>query len=349
MAVLYVVEQGAILSKKGERLVIRKGNEVLEAVPIFALDQVVVFGNAQVSAPARNLLLDRGIDTVFLTPGGRFRGRLSSYSGGNIELRRAQFQRCAQDEFLVDLGRRIVVGKLTNARTLLQRYQRRLQCRQVEQALVRMRATLSRLDRAENLDQLRGCEGEGSAAYFGCFGELLANSDFFFKGRNRRPPRDPMNALLSFGYTSLLGTVLTAVQVVGLDPFLGALHAPARGRPSVALDLMEEFRSLLVDAVAIRAANRRQLRPEEFVYRPEVEPPEGLGELEELTPQDYPVLLGRVSIKKWIALYEEQLQTRIHYERYGCRLTYQQVVTEQARLLARHFMGEEEYVAFTVR
>ena len=349
MAILYVVEQGAVVMKRGELLAVSKEGEILTTVHAFAIEQVILFGRVQLTAPARDFLLDKEIDTVFMTRTGRFRGRLSSYSGGNIDLRQAQFRYCDGEDRLVELSKRFVTGKLSNCRALLRRHQRRAQSPEVERALTRIRQGLVTLERAQTLDEVRGYEGDGSANYFGCLNHLLKQPGFEFRRRSRRPPLDPFNALLSFGYTMLLGTVMTAVQVVGLEPYLGALHAPSKGRPSIGLDLMEEFRPLLVDALAIRAVNRRQFVPEEFEYS-EV-PADGIefedGEKPALT--EYPVLLGRLGIKKWIAVYEEQLRSPIDYPRYGCKLPFGQIVTEQARLLARHFVGDEEYQSFVVR
>lgn len=348
MSILYVVEQGAVIAKSGDRVLVSKERETLQSVPSFALEQIVVFGRVQITAPARDLLLEKEIDTVFMTRGGRFRGRLTAYTGGNIELRQAQFRCCEQPDFLVDLGRRFVEGKLSNCRAVLRRHQRRLHSPEVERALLRMRKSLGALQRGQTLDEIRGYEGDGSASYFGCLNHLLRQPGFEFRRRTRRPPLDPFNALLSFGYTMLLGTVMTAVHVVGLEPYLGALHAPAKGRPSMGLDLMEEFRPILVDSLAIRAVNRRQFLPEEFEYRQEG-PPVTFEDGETPPLSEYPVLLGRLGVKKWIALYEEQLKGKIDYPRYGCRLSFGQIIQEQARLLARHFLGEEPYQAFVVR
>ncbi len=335
--------------KRGELISIAKEGETLTTVHAFALEQLILFGRVQLTAPARDFLLDRQIDTVFMTRTGRFRGRLSSYSGGNIELRQAQFRFCDQDDRLVDLGKRFVTGKLSNCRTLLRRHQRRAQSPEVERALLRLRQGLATLECASTLDEVRGYEGDGSATYFGSLNHLIKQPGFEFRRRTRRPPRDPINALLSFGYTMLLGTVMTAVQVVGLEPYLGALHAPSRGRPSIGLDLMEEFRPILVDALVIRAVNRRQFLPEEFEYSDAATDEAEFEDGESPSSAEYPVLLGRLGIKKWIALYEEQLRAQIDYPRYGCRLSFGQIVTEQARMLARHFLGEEEYQSFVVR
>ncbi|MHB2020941.1 MAG: CRISPR-associated endonuclease Cas1, partial [Candidatus Xenobia bacterium] len=255
---MYVTEQGAMLVKDGQRIVVRKDRTTLQWVHAFRLEQLVLFGRIHVSPGTVAFLLEQGIDTVFMSTGGRFRGRLVSTEGRNVSLRIVQFRRFSDNEFAVQFAQRFVHGKLANSRTLLRRHQRTTRDEAVEAALHRIRHAQSRLPQSQTLDEVRGWEGAGAAAYFNAFSVLLPGDAFTFKGRNRRPPRDPVNALLSFGYTLLLGTVMTAVQVVGLDPWLGTLHAADNGKPSLVLDLMEEFRPLLVDAAVLRSIHRRQ-------------------------------------------------------------------------------------------
>lgn len=349
MAVLYVVEQGSILVKKGELVLVKNTDEVLQSVPVFALEQLVLFGNVSLTPSLRNLLLKNQVDTVFMSRSGRFCGRLTSFSGSNIQLRQQQFRKCDDPEFVLATSRRFVEGKLSNSLALLRRHQRRLQDPELARALIRIRKRIDSLDAdAHTLDQVRGFEGDGSAAYFNGLSRAIKQTQFRFSKRTRRPPRDPFNALLSFGYTMLLGTVMTAIHTVGLEPHLGFLHAPENGKPSIGLDLMEEFRPILVDALALRSVNRRQFEVTDFEYRTVDGLPEALGEVEDLTPADYPVLLGRLSIRKWLALYNRELEQKHTYPRFGRKLTFRQIITEQARLLARHIKEEEPYRPFLI-
>jgi CRISP-associated protein Cas1 len=349
MAVIYVTDQGATVHKTGQRLVVSKQGKQLHSVPWFHVEQVVLFGNVQLSPQVRTFLLDESIDTVFLSTAGKFRGRLWSGEGKNVELRRTQF-RCYEDQaFVVELARRLVRGKLQNCRTLLRRHQRTARDAAVESALARIRSCLGRLEMAETVDEIRGYEGAAAAAYFGCFGKLLTQPGFTFSVRNRRPPRDPVNALLSFGYTLLLGTITAAVQTVGLDPYLGSLHATSNGKPSLVLDLMEEFRPLLVDAVVLRAINKRQILPSDFLHREDVALPDGVAGEEAPARDEYPVLLRPESIRTWILTYEAALRNRVSYVRLGLNMSWRQVCLEQARLLARHVEGDELYESFVVR
>ncbi|MEW6284096.1 MAG: CRISPR-associated endonuclease Cas1, partial [Candidatus Eremiobacterota bacterium] len=260
-----------------------------------------------------------------------------------------QFRKADDPAFELDLARRFVSGKLHNCRVLLRRQLRRNPSRQLERAIHRLRSSSNRLPQAATLDEVRGLEGAGAAAYFEMLGQHLVPEPFRFNQRTRRPPRDPFNALLSFGYAMLLGTVSTAVQVVGLDPYLGSLHSADVGKPSLVLDLMEEFRPLLVDAVALRVVRRRQFSLDDFQLQPEVALPEGLEEDEAPALEDYPVLLSRDGRRKWITAYETTLREACLYPRFGTQLTHRQICLEQARLLARHVKGEEAYEAFTVR
>ena len=296
-------------------------------------------------------LLESGVDTVFLSTAGKFRGRLVSGEGKNVELRRAQFAHLDDEPFLLDLAQRFVRGKVQNSRSVMRRQQRDLQDPDLESALIRMRHVVSRLDSTQTLDELRGWEGTAAAMWFACFPKMVKVDGFPFGGRTRRPPKDALNALLSFGYTMLEGTVTTAAQTVGLDIFVGHLHSVANGKPSLVLDLMEEFRPVLVDATVLRAVNRRQITPADFVYQHELELPEGVGsgEGQEVKREDYPVLMRHEGMRKFILLYEAALRQRITYPRSGTNLTWRAVCLEQARLLARHIKGEEPYESFVVR
>lgn len=349
MSVLYVTEQGAVIHKQGNRLIIRKMGQLIVSQLAFEVEQIVAFGNVQLTAPTVHYLLQQGIDTVFMSQGGRFRGRLQSFAGKNILLRQSQFRKSDDQEFVRDLAVRFAQGKIQNCRLHLRRQQQRLKDTSVEETLARLKGTLNRLERARSVDEVRGVEGSAAALYFDCLPLLLTNPELPFRGRTRRPPRDPVNAALSFGYGLLLGTITTALQVAGLDPYLGALHTPDNGKPALVLDQMEEFRPLLVDSMVVSAINRRQLVADDFRYQDTPALPGALEADEELRPDDYPVLLQPESIKKVIMLYESGLQRTVTYPRLGNNITYRQVCLEQARLLARHYQGQDTYTAFTPR
>ncbi|MCE7872199.1 CRISPR-associated endonuclease Cas1 [bacterium CPR1] len=350
MSVLYLIDQGATLQVSGGRLIIKKHGQTLQWLHASKLEQVAIMGNVSLTPQAIAFLLETGIDTVFLTRSGRYRGRLASREGKNILVRRQQFRRLDDPAFELDLARRFVRGKLVNCRYLLSRRTRGRYERDVKKAIHRIRYCESRLNDAASLDEVRGWEGNAAAAYFPAVGQHLVPEEFRFTLRSKRPPRDAFNSMLSFGYALLLGTISASVQTVGLDPYLGALHAPDNGKPSLVLDLMEEFRPVLVDALALKSVSTRQIVPADFRYQPEADLPAELDdELPPEAPDEYPVLFARASLPKWITLYEARLRRPAPYARFGVSLALRQICLEQARLLARHFQGEEEYVPFGFR
>ena len=268
MAILYVTEQGAALMKRGNRLVVEKMGRPIRWVHSFRLEQVVLMGSVSLSPGTVAFLLEEGIDTVFLTIYGRYRGRLISQFGKNIDLRRLQFQRLEDPAFRLASARSCVAGKLANCRTLLRRYNQELQREEITKTLHALRRLHRQLGDCPSVESVMGVEGAGAAAYFGCWRHLFRTDEATFTGRNRRPPRDPVNVLLSLGYTLLANAVHTQVNVAGLDPYAGCLHSVEYGRPSLVLDLMEEFRPVLVDGLTLSLFNKRIIRSTDF-YRPE--------------------------------------------------------------------------------
>lgn len=349
MSILYVTEQGAALVKRGNRLVVEKQGQTVQWVHAFRVEQVVLLGHISLTPGVTAFLLEQGIDTVFLSYYGRYRGRLISQWGKNIDLRRRQFDQLGQPHTSLALARRYVQGKLANCRALLRRQNQESQDPEVTQVVHQLRRLGNKVAAAENLEALMGVEGAGAAAYFGVLGRLLRTPDITFTGRNRRPPRDPMNVLLSLGYTLLANAVQTQVQVTGLDPYLGSLHQVEYGRPSLVLDLMEEWRPVLVDALVLSLINRRIIRPTDF-YRPEDREPAAFDFAEdEVAQEGYPILLAHTGMKKFIRAFEERLQQKVLYLPLGQRLSYRRIILEQVRLLVRHLQGEEEYQPFLIR
>nr|WP_309242686.1 CRISPR-associated endonuclease Cas1 [Limnofasciculus baicalensis] len=184
------------------------------------------------------------------------------------------------------------------------------------------------------MNSLRGLEGSGSAAYFGCFNQLIQVTEFHFEKRNRRPPKDPVNSLLSLGYSLLRHDIQSAVNIVGFDPYLGYLHVEHYGRPSLALDLMEEFRPLVVDAMVLNGINRRFLKLSDFINEP-------ISDAVSLTPD---------GLKTFLRLYEQKKQSEFRHPVLGRKCCYQEAFEIQARLLAKYLMGEiDKYPPLIVR
>ncbi len=349
MSVMYVADQGAYLTKTGNRLVVKKARETLQWVHAFKIEQLVLMGNITLSPHAVAFLLQQGIDTVFMSLHGKYRGRLISRFGKNIELRRRQF-RCLDDPVIVlALAKSYVRGKLENCRTLLRKYNKRLKNKAVISTVHRITSTIKKIGEAESVESLRGLEGQCAASYFGCFGNLLSVNDISFDGRNRRPPKDPVNVLLSLGYTLLANAVQTQINVTGLDPYLGCLHSAEYGRPSLVLDIMEEFRPVVIDSLVLTLINKKIISVNDF-YKPDEHEPAAFDFAEEFSsPNDYPILLKHQGMKKFIAYYEKKLNRKLLYNPKGQRLTIRQICLEQARKFVGHLQGEESYEPFIMR
>lgn len=321
-----MTQEGASVRREGALLrVLSRGKPPVD-IPVHDLGQLVLMGNVVLTPAALDLLVERGVDTVFLTLHGRYRGRIGHALSHNVKLRLAQYARLSDPQQALDVARRIVRAKAGNQATLLERFGRRHgTTERLARGAAGVRAAAERALETTSLEELRGCEGSAAAAYFRSFGELLRADGFSFDGRNRRPPLDPVNALLSLGYTLLSNAVEAAIEVVGLDPFLGALHAPETGRPSLVCDLVEEWRVPIVDALVVAAVNKGMMRPDDFEHV-------GPGE---------PVLLKREALSAFVRLFERRMEAVVAWPVDGRRMSYRLVVEQQVRRYARWLLGEE--------
>jgi CRISP-associated protein Cas1 len=272
-AVLYVQEPGSHVGKRSEHLIVRKNGQEVKRVPMHAVRQLVVYGNVQVSTQALETLIQNEIPVAYLTGYGRFIGPFAPVERKNVGLREVQFRRFADPAECLMLSKAVVRGKLINQRALLMRSLRGDGDRGSDEPAARGLADLiRRLDNAATLETMLGLEGQGAALYFGEFGRFLRTQPpgrgFEFTSRNRRPPRDPVNALLSFAYALLSKDCFSAVCTVGFDPYKGFFHQNRYGKPSLPLDLMEEFRPVIVDSVVLTLINNEMLTPNDFLSTP---------------------------------------------------------------------------------
>lgn len=326
MGTVYISQDDAFLGKTDERLTVRSKQQTLLDVPLIKVDGVVVLGRATISPAAVMELLERKIPLSFLTGTGRYLGRLEPELTKNIFVRSAQWRAIAPSDRATHLVRGFVRGKLKNYRQALLRAQRENTTLNLESALTQLEQAIAPINRTDAIDSLRGLEGSGSAAYFGCLNRLIRAEGFQFAGRNRRPPTDPVNSLLSLGYALLRHDVQSALNIVGFDPYLGYLHVERYGRPSLALDLMEEFRPIVVDAVVLSALNRRSLVPSDFV----TEPVSGA------------VSLTQDGLRLFLRLYEQKKQSKFKHPVLQTQCTYQESFEIQARLMAKYLLGETD-------
>lgn len=338
MSTVYVTEQRSVVRREGEVLLIQipedreRGLAKREVeVQLIKIDRVVVLGNVTFTAPALAMLLEERIDVCFLTEHGRFLGHLAPELSKNGPLRIAQHAAAVDEERAVGLARLFIVGKLSNMRTLLLRSNRKLDDEAVAAGIAGVRQAQLGLSLATDVTHLMGYEGAGTAAYFGCFDRLLRHG-WTFPGRHKRPPTDPVNALLSFGYVVLTNAVASAIKTVGLDPTIGFLHQARYGKPSLALDLVEEFRPLVVDSSVLTVLNNRMVQPSGFSYE--------LGVCQ----------MDSATRRAWLAALEERLDTAIEHPVFGYKATYRRCLELQARLLSKYLSGEiEAYPPFVVR
>jgi CRISPR-associated protein Cas1 len=336
-AVLYVQEPGSHVGRRSEHLVVRKDNRELTRVPIHAVRQVVVFGNVQVSTQTLETLAANDVPVAYLTGYGRFVGAFVPAVPKNVGLREAQFRRFADPLERLTLARAVVRAKLANQRALLMRSLRGDGDRGSDEPAARgIAELLRRLDDAGSVDTLLGLEGQGAALYFGEFGRFLkappSGRGFDFTARNRRPPRDPVNALLSFAYALLTKDCFAAVCAVGFDPYKGFFHSEKHGKPSLALDLLEEFRPVIADSVVLTLVNNEMVGPGDFV-----------------TWRDACQLTER-GRKAFFQAYEQRKATVVTHPVYGYKMSYSRMLEVQARMLAAYVRGSvPAYAGFTVR
>jgi CRISPR-associated protein Cas1 len=337
---LFVTTQGAYLAREGETVLVRVEQETRLRVPVHTLGGIVCFGNVGASPFLLGLCGERGVAVAFLTERGRFLARVEGPVRGNVLLRREQYRRADDAERCAGIVRAIVVAKVANARTVLQRAVRDHAdtpgVPALEAAAEGLAGNLRRLEgphgEAMNVDTLRGVEGEAAATYFGAFDHLIVSQKegFRFVTRTRRPPLDPVNALLSFLYTLLTHDVVAALESVGLDPAVGFLHRDRSGRPGLALDLMEEFRPALADRLALSLINRQQVRAKGFT-----------------TTDTGAVTMDDATRKEVLVAWQTRKQEEILHPYLGEKVAVGLLPYTQALLLARHLRGDiDAYPAF---
>ncbi|MFN0198911.1 MAG: CRISPR-associated endonuclease Cas1 [Planctomycetaceae bacterium] len=326
---LYIQQQGAFIGKTGDRITVKLKGEELANVRLLDISQVCVFGNVMFSAPALKELTCRNIPICHYSYGGWFHSLTTGLVHKNVELRIRQFSVAGNPKESLQIARQMIAGKIKNSRTMLRRH---LETRG-DRVLDQLAEYAKRAMTAESAETLLGLEGMAAKEYFAGFFTLLSGAhQFDVNGRNRRPPRDPVNAVLSFVYSLLTKELTVVLNAVGFDPMLGFLHKPRYGRPSLALDLAEEFRPIIADSVTLMAFNNGEVNTGDFIQRA------GAVALTEA---------GRRSI---LAGFERRLQTEITHPICGYKVSYRRILEVQARLLARYIQGElPEYPSFCTR
>ena len=326
---LYVTTQGAYLSKEGETVMVSVEGEKKLQLPIHTIGGIVCFGRVMCSPFLLGFCAENNVGMSFLTENGRFLARVHGPVSGNVLLRREQYRRADDPNFSAQMARYILIGKITNSRAVLQRALRdhgdKISKPEVEAAVTLLGSGMKRLESVDLLDTLRGIEGEMARCYFSVFDHLITNQKeyFSFNGRNRRPPLDNVNCLLSFIYTLLLHDIRSALEGVGLDPAVGFLHRDRPGRPGLALDIMEEFRPFIADRLVLSLINLGQVNTKGF----------SKSETGAVTMSDQ-------ARKEVIVTYQKRKQDEIQHPFLGEKVAVGILFHVQALLLSRFFRGD---------
>lgn len=326
---LYITTQGTYLARDGETVLIRQEKETKLHIPIHTLAGIICFGQVSCSPPLLGLCGARNVTVSFLNEQGRFLARIQGPVNGNVLLRKEQYRRADNEEKSAEIARSVVIAKIANSRTALLRAAREHNDPFASEALSVASANLSRslqlLASSLSLDSVRGVEGDAARQYFSVFDHLISSQkeSFRFTGRTRRPPMDPINALLSFLYTLLVHDVSSALEGVGLDPAVGFLHRDRPGRPSLALDLMEEFRPVLADRVALTLVNRQQVQGKQFTVT-----------------ETGAVLMDETARKEVLMAWQKKKQEEITHPFMGEKIAIGLIPHVQSMLLARFLRGD---------
>jgi len=331
---IYITKQETYVHKERETIVIKQKGNKLAQFPAHAIANIFCFGQVSISPPMMGYCGEQNIGLAFFSEYGKFLARMQGRQTGNVLLRRAQYRTSDDESNRLNIARSVVAAKIGNSRRILQREIRNSgENEALQKAVERLANCLRRAEKPTNVDSLRGIEGEAAAVYFGAFSHLIKPKGFSFEGRVRRPPTDPVNALLSFLYTLVTQELSSALQGVGLDPYVGYLHVDRPGRPGLALDLLEEFRAWWCDRLALSLINRKEIKLSDFNI-------EASGA----------VRLKDDARKSLLIAYQEKKQEEITHPFLEEKIPIGLLPHCQALLLSRQLRGDLKYYpAFAVR
>lgn len=333
---LYITTPEAYLSKDGMNVVVSVEKEERFRVPVVNLECIVTFGYMGASPGLMKLCVDNNVSLTFMTPQGHFIARVQGPTQGNVLLRKKQYALSEDENVALHLAKLFIIGKVFNARRVLQRFLRDNDViEDVELAVNQLDWNRKSIERADAMDSLRGEEGRAANVYFGVFDHLILNQkdDFSFNGRSRRPPKDEVNAMLSFVYTLLANDVTAALESVGLDPYVGFMHSLRPGRASLALDMMEELRPYLADRLVLSLINRRQVTAKDFICQ-----------------SDNGFVMSDGCRKELIASWQNRKKETIEHPYLKEKIPIGLLPYAQAMLFARHLRGDlDDYPVFLMR
>ncbi len=330
MAVLYLIEQGTTIYKEYQRFIVYVSDKPKLEIPIRDVQQILVFGTIQLSTPVIQACLQEQIAVLFLSQSGRYHGHLWSAEFRDLDNELVQLERRRDGGFQFQVSQAIVYGKLMNSKQLLRRFNRKRKLTEVERAIGGINQDIQALALIDNLDRLRGYEGIGAARYFPALGQLITHNQFEFSRRNRQPPTDPVNSLLSFGYTLLLNNVLALILAEGLSPYFGNFHYGERQKHYLAFDLMEEFRSPVVDSLVLNIVNHALFKLEDF----------------DRVPSTGGVYLNQSARRVFFKQFEMRMNEEISHPDLQSKVSYRQGIQLQIRRYKRSVLTGMPYEAF---
>jgi CRISPR-associated protein Cas1 len=333
---LYITSPDSYLSLDGENIVILDGDKELGRIPLHNLEAVVSFGYRGASPALMGACADRNISLCFMTPQGKFLARVTGGVRGNVLLRKKQYDVSEDSEICLNIAKNCILGKVFNSRWVLERSTRdhplQVDTELLKRASGFMQNSLKRIQECPDMASLRGYEGEAASVYFGVFDQLILQQkkEFRFTGRNKRPPLDNVNALLSFVYTLLTNMISSALESVGLDPYVGFMHTDRPGRVSLALDLIEELRPVLADRFVLSLINRKMISGKDFSKK-----------------EDGAVLISDEARKNVLTEWQNKKKEVITHPYLGEKIEWGMIPFIQAMLLARYLRGDiDEYPPF---
>lgn len=326
---LYVTTQKAYLHKKGEAVEVIVEDKTVASIPMITLDSIVCFGNIYVSPFLLGAAPEHNITISFLSETGKFLARVQGPVAGNVLLRKAQYRASDDKEQSARIAKYFIIGKIANQKTVLQRavrdHKEKVDAGQIQQVIDSLNMSIDKIEKETDLDRLRGIEGDAAEGYFSVFDQMITSQKdgFKFEERNRRPPLDNVNSMLSYVYTLLYHDMISALEVVGLDPAVGFMHRDRPGRLSLALDLMEEFRAFFADRLVLSLINRGEVTAGQF----------------EKTASGA-VIMNEAVRKTVIGAYQKKKETVMNHPYVEKKMHLAILFQTQARLLARHLRGD---------
>lgn len=324
MSNIYVYEQGSIITINENRLIITKVNKEIESIPIELIDGVMIFGNIQVSTQSIHKLLSKGINITYLSKKGYNFGRLENSNKVNIERQRLQFKKSEDIFYSLEISKKFIEGKIRNQRTVLLRANKQLKNKEIKEKIELMKRYIAKIEYVDDIESLMGMEGFCAKIYFDSLNYIL-NEEYRFKNRSKRPPRDPFNSIISFGYALLYNEVFNILGSKGLNPYVAFLHKDRNKHAALCSDIMEEFRPILIDTLSIYLLNNDKIIKEDFIFN----------------VKNNSVLLNKDGVSKVVSEFEKRILQKVSYvKEINYKMNFREIIEYQISLLINSLMQD---------